>query len=148
MAIELTVTNNIDDTMPVSWALHSYFPVPDTAKISLPELADSAYLDHTDAIPSKQLLRKLDLSEHNDAVFQLSPDQITLLRPEGNLLITSNNAPTTIIWNPNILANTIADLGPDTHKKFVCVERGAALEDGWHLPAGETISANMTIVAA
>lgn len=145
LEIEFTVTNQSATTMPVSWALHSYFPVSDTEKTSVPELMDFEYVDQIDASRSKHLLSKLDFSQHIDAVFQCSPEQITLLRPEGSLIIHNINAPTTVVWNPNSLANNMADLGPETYRQFVCVERGAALEDGWSLAAGESRRAAMTI---
>jgi glucose-6-phosphate 1-epimerase len=143
LAIELNVTNRSDSTMPVSWAFHSYFPVSNTAQISVPELSGLKYRDKTDNSNEETMTPKLDFSRHTDAVFNRTPDQITLVRPEGSLSIVSNNAPTTIAWNPNIGADTMGDLGPDTHPHFVCVERGAAFDDAWQLPAGESICASM-----
>lgn len=147
LAIELNVTNRSDSTMPVSWAFHSYFPVGDTAHISVPELSGLKYCDKTNSSCEETMTAKLDFRRHTDAVFTRTPDQITLVRPEGNLSITSHNAPTTIAWNPNIGANTMDDLGPDTHPHFVCVERGAAFDDTWRLATGESIRASMEIEA-
>lgn len=145
LTIELTVHNEGDSAMPVGWALHSYFPVTDTAQAIVPELVGREYLDKTDEYRRKQLVQNLDFSQLTDAVFVQSPDKISLLRPEGSLLISCVNAPTTIVWNPNVGANSIADLGSNTYKEFVCVERGVAFDDCWQLAAGESVSARMEI---
>jgi glucose-6-phosphate 1-epimerase len=145
LTIKLNVTNHSDSTMPVSWAFHSYFPVSDTAQTSVPELSGLKYCDKTDNSNAETMTPTLDFSRHTDAVITGSPARITLVRPEGDLTIVSNNAPTTIAWNPNIGANTMGDLGPNTHPHFVCVERGAAFDDTWLLAAGESISAHMDI---
>jgi len=147
VTIELTVTNRSAGIMPVGWALHSYFPVADPAKASVPELLGSEYVDKIDNSRVKQLAKNLDFSRLTDVVFTRSPEEITLVRPEGDLIISCDNAPTTIAWNPNTTADAIADLGSDTYRQFVCVERGAASDDMWRVPAGETIRALMNITA-
>jgi D-hexose-6-phosphate mutarotase len=43
------------------------------------------------------------------------------------------------------IAITVADLGTETYRQFVCVERGAAFDDRWLIPAGEYFSASMSI---
>ena len=145
LTIALSVINHSDNTMPLGWAFHSYFPVSDTAVTTVPELVGCEYLDQTDSHRRKQLARELDFSQHTDAVFMASPDTLTLVRPNGNLDISTQNAPTTIVWNPNDLANTVADLGVGTQEQFVCVERGMAFDDCVELAAGESTSARMRI---
>ncbi|MEH6580799.1 MAG: D-hexose-6-phosphate mutarotase [Halioglobus sp.] len=147
LTIELTVTNRSDSTMPVGWALHSYFPVSDPATATVPELLGSRYVDKIDNSRVKQLVENLDFSHLTDTVFNRSPDKITLSRPEGQIVITCENAPTTIAWNPNAGADAIADLGPEIYSQFVCVERGAASDDLRQLPVGETMRARMNIRA-
>jgi len=145
LSFELTVSNTGTSTMPVGWALHSYFPVSDTATATVPELVGSEYLDQTDNARIKRLARNLDFSRHTDAVFTQSPDAITLVRPEGNIEISTENAPTTVVWNPCNLANTMADLGPGTQQQFVCVERGVAFGDCWQVAAGDSTRAAMRL---
>jgi glucose-6-phosphate 1-epimerase len=147
LTLELYVTNNSDRTMPVSWAFHSYFPVSDTARTSVPELCGLNYSDKTESGSAKTTIPTLDFSRHTDAVFTQTPACITLVRPEGDLYIVSNNAPTTIAWNPNIGADSMSDLGSNTHSHFVCVERGAAFDDTLLLAAGASISASMEITS-
>lgn len=145
LTIELNVMNRGAHSMPVGWALHSYFPVSDTATTIIPELVGSDYLDQTDNRRNKTLSGNLDFSQHTDAVFLQSPDRITLIRPDGSLEISCENAPTTIVWNPSDLANTVPDLGIGTQSQFVCVERGVAFSDCWEIPAGESAHARMRI---
>ena len=141
----LTISNHSAETMPFSWALHSYFPVEDLAKVRLSGLSGLASVDNTNGRSLPPLAGELCFSGEVDRFFTGASKKLQL-NNQPPLLIEGDNCPTVITWNPGReKAAQMADIGVEHFTGFVCVERGAAFEDAWQIPAGQSRQAKLRL---
>jgi len=145
LELTLSVTNTGTETMPFSWALHSYHPVANLATTQVEGLDGKRYLDNTRGLqPAIQSGAVVFDGEVDRAYEQVDATQI--LNGNPRITVTGENCDSAIVWNPGgELASTIGDIGRDAYDQFVCVERGAAFGDEWELGAGESRVGRLTV---
>ena len=134
--ITFSVDNLSQTTMPCTWALHSYLPIQDIDKVSIDGLEGRQYLNTVG--PAKQQQQQhgsVRLSGEVDRIYQQVGSR-QLINSKRALEIHGENCPSAIVWNPGtVLAAQMADLGISASREFICLERGAALNEGWNIPA-------------
>lgn len=143
--LELAVNNTDDEDFDCSWVLHNYFAVRHLNDVIVRGLADRNYIDSLDKSATKY--------QQGDVVFDSAVDRVypgveNNLQIIGNpsIEITHHNCPSVVTWNPGTEgAAAISDIGAGQEQFYICVERGAVLEEKWHLPAGTRMSAWMEI---
>jgi glucose-6-phosphate 1-epimerase len=148
LSLHLEVRNCAATPMPLSWALHSYHCIDDLEQVSITGLDNTDYLDNT-----RQLQR---YRQQGDPVFRGEFDRVYLnvgaeqtIVSHPRIRVRAVNAPSAIVWNPGAdLAAGMADLGPNLHRQFVCLERGAAFDDALVLPPRATLRASINIAPA
>lgn len=135
--ITLTVTNNSDQEMPFTWALHSYHPIASLEQTQVEGLDGIRYLDNTNGLnPDIQSGAITFTGEVDKAYEKVGTTQI--IKGDPGISITGSNCDSAIVWNPGAKnAANIADIGTGVEKQFICVERGATYGDGWALKAKE-----------
>lgn len=146
LTIDLAVKNCSSQTMPLTWALHSYHPVSDIDGIKISGLADCAYLDNTDGL-SRQF-------QNGDIAFEGELDRAYLDVPEQQVIhdIQSieirSKAPSAVVWNPgSVLAATMSDVGGNNAQYFVCVERGAVFDNEVPLESAAVYRSSVEIIS-
>jgi D-hexose-6-phosphate mutarotase len=145
--IVLGVRNCSATCMPLSWALHSYHPAQDLEQLRIIGLENTEYLDNT-----RQLQRFTQQGEPKirgefDRVYLGVNATQTIMGTPG-IRVSGINAPSAIVWNPGAkLAASMPDLGENTHRHFVCLERGAVFDNAISLAPQATMQASITIEA-
>lgn len=143
--IQLKVSNHSDSKAEFSWALHSYHPVDNLAGVRVSGLSDLSYLDNLQGL--KPVRQEGDIRFHSevDRVYESVPAAQQIIGTP-HLIITGENCPTAIVWNPGAdNAAVMGDVGEEIHQQFICVERGAAFANSWSLESGESRCANLQI---
>ena len=139
--LELTINNTDEEDFECSWAMHNYHPVSSLAEVKVAGLAGRTYLDNLEAYAAKEQQGDLAFPAPLDRVFPGIDNSLQIL---GNpsIEISHHNCPSVITWNPGAeAAAKIADIGAGQEQFYICVERGAVLQEKWHLAAGSSQSA-------
>ena len=143
--LSFTVINHSNESMPVSWALHSYFPVEELSTVRIDGLTGLASVDNARGQRLPPLAGPLAFEGEVDRFFTGAPTRQSLSGPSP-LSIEGDNCPTVITWNPGRdKAAQMPDIGAEHYTGFVCVERGAAFEDAWCIAPGASRRANLRI---
>jgi glucose-6-phosphate 1-epimerase len=145
LTLELSVSNRSNASMPLSWALHSYHPVNALDEVTITGLQQSDYLDNTrDLEKFTQTGYPRFTGEFDRVYLNVGKQQKIISQPE--ISVSADNAPSAIVWNPGgELAANMTDLGANMHKRFICLERGAAFDNEQTLAPGATMLARITI---
>lgn len=143
--LELRVKNDDQNAFDCSWALHSYHPIRSLSDVQVLGLAERNYLDNLESHAVKYQQGNLRFVGEVDRVF---PDVNNGLTIDGSprIQITHDNCPSVITWNPGAEnAAKIADIGAGQEQHYICVERGAVLDEKWQLKPGQTKTAWLEI---
>jgi glucose-6-phosphate 1-epimerase len=145
LVLELAITNTATSPMPLSWALHSYHPVADLERVTVTGLQQGVYLDNTRQLERVVQQANPRFGDELDRVYlNVAREQIIVNEPA--ISIRGDQAPTAIVWNPGpVLAASMVDLGPNLHRQFICVERGAAFDNEQMLAPGDKMRSCVTI---
>ena len=145
LAVALEIENRGNASFGFTAALHTYLRVGDLTQVSLEGLQGC---DYEDAANGGTLHR-----EHHHAVtFDGEVDRIygdvvaplALLDGDRRLGIEQEGFADAVVWNPGAdLAARIADLAPDEHRRFVCVEAAQALQPVMLEPGARWIGCQM-----
>lgn len=138
--LELKVINRDSRAFACSWALHSYHPVASLADVRVSGLADRDYLDN--------LAGHARMHQHGDVIFNGEVDRVfpavenpLVINGTPTITLTHHNCPSVIVWNPGAAnAAKIADIGAGQEQFYICVERGAVLDEEWLLAPDEVRS--------
>jgi glucose-6-phosphate 1-epimerase len=139
---ELKIVNTDANPFACSWALHSYHPVRSLSSVRVKGLAGKTYLDNLENYAEKFQAEDVSFPCEVDRVFY-NVNNSLIISGSPNITITHHNCPSVIVWNPGANAATIADIGAGNEQGYICVERGAVLNEKWNLLAGENRSAWM-----
>jgi glucose-6-phosphate 1-epimerase len=139
--LELTLNNTDSEAFAVSWAMHHYYRVAQVAGVKVKGLAERSYKDNLDGLKEKHQTGDLIVEAALDRVYPAIDAELLLDATPSPISIQHNNCPSVIVWNPGSSAANMADVGEGQEAFFLCVERGAVLEEAWHLQAGSSASA-------
>jgi glucose-6-phosphate 1-epimerase len=132
LTIELITHNTGQQPFKITQALHSYFHVGDINRVTVMGLADKAYLDKVDGGKQKTQTGSVTFSGECDRIYLDVPDRLTIedRALDRNILVTSTNSKTAIVWNPGAeISAKMADLGDRDYLNFVCVETANAANE-------------------
>lgn len=143
--LEIRISNADQSAFDCSWVLHSYFPVASLADVKVKGLAGRDYLDNLEQHARKQQVGDVNFPCEVDRVYPAVETPVDISgSPE--IRITHHNCPSVVVWNPGAAnAAKITDIGAGNEQHYICVERGAVLNEKWRLSPGETHSAWMEI---
>lgn len=135
-----------------SEALHSYFAVPHIDAVQVLGLEHCPFTDKVPGAPAPGAAtgEPLRFAGRVDRIYGQVPAQLQLqgAAHEGGLLLRSEGSQHAVLWNPGAeLAAAMADLGPDTHQRFACVETANVGERAIELAPGQRHRLGLQICA-
>lgn len=142
--LDIEVTNHDIRDFDCSWVLHSYHPVQSLTEVRVEGLNGKMYLDNLDKHAAKMQQGDVNFLGEVDRVY-LGIDNTVVIAGTPRIQISHENCPSVVVWNPAEKAAQCADIGLGNEQGFICVERGAVFTERWHLSAGETKAAVVTI---
>ncbi|BFM17506.1 D-hexose-6-phosphate mutarotase [Maricurvus nonylphenolicus] len=147
IGLQISTTNSGAAAMPFSWAFHSYHPVSNLSAVRIEGLESKRYLDNTRGLAAAIQDGAISFQGEVDRVYEnVASTQVIKSTPA--ISVTGENCDSAIVWNPGAdNAAAMADIGASHHKQFVCLERGAALNNAWTLSPGEVRVSRLTINA-
>ncbi|XP_059080015.1 uncharacterized protein LOC131878133 [Tigriopus californicus] len=126
LILDVNVANQGERDLEFTFALHTYYKVPDVTQCTISGLQGLTYLDKTDGGKAKkEEADEVKLSSFADRVYQKSPDSVVLRGLQGGraLTLTKTNLTDTVVWNPWAEnAKNMADFGDDEYTSMICVE--------------------------
>jgi len=145
LAIEFSLENNSIEPIDCEWALHSYFAIDDIATVSVSGLAGCQFMDKTLGNSVATLNGQLTFSQEVDRCF-VDGTTTQIINCKTPIKVSGDNCDSVITWNPGaLLAATMTDVGSDSYRQFVCVERGATFDKKWQIAPEQRHSATMVL---
>lgn len=141
--LEFTIKNSDEQAFDCSWVLHSYYHVSSLTDVRVKGLASKHYLDNLEKHAEKYQHGDVNFPYEVDRVYP-NIDNALIIESSPHIEITHHNCPSVVVWNPGAdNAAKMADVGTGNEQHYICVERGAVLDEQWNLNAGESRSAWM-----
>ena len=141
LRLQLTVNNQGSKPLHFEEALHTYFSVGDSQRISIVGLSDTEYLDKTDNFRKKrQTDPVLHLTGETDRPYldTISPVNIDDPVLKRRITVDKAQSKTTVVWNPwTTLTATLPDMSPDCWLTMVCIETANVATNAITLASGE-----------
>lgn len=138
LSISLVNTNLGDETVTLTQALHSYFPIEDIHQLKASGFSGSKYIEFAQG-PYPQTTDEVLFDRETDRVYtDLSPVQL-LHTPQGTIEVSRENSQSAVLWNPWIeKSQRLGRFNPEDYLTMVCLEAANVLEDKVVLAPGET----------
>jgi len=150
LVTSIAVTNTDTQSWKFTTLLHTYFLVPDIAKLAIHGLQGCSYADKTDSSADlkKRDTETITITKENDAVHADVTNNTFVVdfgkgKENGGVKITKEGFKDVVVWNPY---KTLSDWNDDEYKKMVCVEVGNVARPV-SLAAGETWQAGQILTA-
>lgn len=130
-------------------ALHTYLAVGSIDGLSLTGLQACAFEDCTATVPGTMKPHAhWQAPAPMDRIYYNAPQQLQLHSEMGQRSLQQTGFTDTVVWNPGLgAAGTPADLPPDGHRHFVCVE-AAQIGQPVVLQAGQSWCGTQTMGCA
>ena len=141
LKMELSFTNETQETITVGSAFHPYFKIGDIAKTTVKGLAGTTYIDFADAQQKIIEPNAVEAVGPVDRIYLDTTADCTIVDLENNrqINIAKTGSKTTVIWNPWIEGATdMKDMADDGYKTMLCVEPANMLDDVYTLATGDT----------
>ncbi|HAB55992.1 MAG TPA: D-hexose-6-phosphate mutarotase [Cellvibrionales bacterium] len=149
LSVYLQLTNTGSESLPLTWALHSYHPVASITSTRVTGLDNCEYLDNTCGLARKQqsgdvvfngeLDRAYINAGNKQSIISASPDNTSIA-------IEASGCSSAVVWNPGLeKAAAMQDMGAENYQKFVCVERGNVFDNEVMLLPNKTHRASLHI---
>lgn len=143
---DLSLTNLSATAFNASWVLHSYFAISDISHVQVEGLDGQEYLDKVAGGARFNQSGPVTFAGEVDRVYENVQAPVSLVDTKQRLQVAGDQCPSVVVWNIGAeMAAQVGDIGEANHTGYVCVERGACLDDSWQLNAGQTRHAQMRI---
>ncbi|MCL1089536.1 D-hexose-6-phosphate mutarotase [Shewanella profunda] len=140
LSISLVNTNLGDETVTLTQALHSYFPIEDIHQLKASGFCGSKYIEFAEG-PYPQTTDEVRFDRETDRVYtDLGPVQL-LHTPQGTIEVSRENSQSAVLWNPWIeKSQRLGRFNPEDYLTMVCLEAANVLEDKVVFAPGESHS--------
>ncbi|MGL4938158.1 D-hexose-6-phosphate mutarotase [Shewanella sp.] len=140
LSISLVNTNLGKQTVSLTQALHSYFPIEDIHQVTASGFSGAKYIEFAKG-PYSQNTDEVQFDRETDRVYtELAPVQL-LHTPQGIIEVSRENSRSAVLWNPWIeKSKRLARFNDNDYLTMVCLEAANVLEDKLELAPGETHS--------
>lgn len=141
LTVELTTRNTGEQSFTVTGALHTYFKVSDSEKISIEGLRNTRYMDDVTRTEGIQKDGLLTLKGEVDRCYLATASACMIDDPgyQRTIKVEKAESQTTVVWNPGAnLAKQMKDLGDTEYSSMVCVESANAMDDLIYLNPGQS----------
>lgn len=140
LEIALKTTNCGDETIALTEALHTYFPVGDVNKVRVHGLDGCDYLDKVTGFDRKQQTGAVKVKGEVDRIYLDTDGRCEIRDPvlKRRIRLTAKNSRSTVVWNPGSKkAKQMGDLGADGYRQMLCVESANAADNAVTLSPGQ-----------
>ena len=144
LKLGITVENPGSTPVPLAFAFHTYFAVPDVAKISVTGLEGTTYIDKMDNVARKPQHGAVTISSVTDRIY-LDVGARQILHTGSDTVTIESDAQCAVVWNAWNNDKNIPDLGEGNHVGYVCVERCDVADHAVTLQAGDSYRMEMTL---
>lgn len=129
LTVSLINTNLSDQPVPLTQALHTYFPINDIHQLKASGFEGSQYIEFGEG-PYQQTTDEVAFDRETDRVYtQLSQNQ-QLHTPNGTIEVSRENSRSAVLWNPWIdKSQRLSRFNSDDYLSMVCLEAANVLED-------------------
>lgn len=140
LSISLVNTNLGKQTVSLTQALHSYFPIEDIHQVTASGFNGAKYIEFAKG-PYSQTTDEVQFDRETDRVYtELGPVQL-LHTPQGIIEVSRENSRSAVLWNPWIeKSKRLARFNDNDYLTMLCLEAANVLEDKLELAPGETHS--------
>lgn len=140
LSISLVNTNLGDETVTLTQALHSYFPIEDIHQLKASGFGGSKYIEFAEG-PYPQTTDEVLFDRETDRVYTDLGSVQLLHTPQGIIEVSRDNSQSAVLWNPWIeKSQRLGRFNPEDYLTMVCLEAANVLEDKVVLAPGETHS--------
>ena len=132
LTVALTTANAGDTPFALTQALHTYFAVGDIADVAVTGLAGRCYIDQLDHSTRPVETGDIHIKGEIDRIYQATPGDVVLKDASLNrrIRVAKTGSLSTVVWNPGTeKAARLGDMGPDGHRRMICVETANAGDD-------------------
>ncbi len=139
LQLELETTNRGAEEFPLSAALHTYFAISDIGSIQIDGLENTPFLSKVHNYARFVESGPIQIGENVDRVYLDTTAACTIYDPalRRRIVIEKEGSRTSVVWNPWAkIAAEMPDLGPDTYRRYVCVETVIGPQEKMVLAAG------------
>ncbi len=147
LTLRLQVTNNSEQSLAFSSALHSYFAIANIEQVAVNGLEELPYIDALENRSTKVQQGSLTFNQEVDRIYK-DTKAITLTDKHWQRVITVENqgSNSTVLWNPwQDKARRLSHFADDAYKEMLCIETANADEDFVQLAAGKQHVTSVTI---
>lgn len=149
LSVHLQLTNTGSESLPLTWALHSYHPVASTISTRVTGLDDCEYLDNTCGLARKRQSGDVVFDGELDRVYINAGDKQSIISasPDNtSIAVEASGCSSAVVWNPGLeKATELQDMGAENYQQFICVERGNVFDNEVMLLPNETHRASLHI---
>ncbi|MCS6204085.1 D-hexose-6-phosphate mutarotase [Shewanella baltica] len=140
LSISLVNTNLGDETVTLTQALHTYFPIEDIHQLKASGFSGSKYIEFAEG-PYPQTTDEVLFDRETDRVYTDLGSVQLLHTPQGIIEVSRENSQSAVLWNPWIeKSQRLGRFNPEDYLTMVCLEAANVLEDKVVLAPGETHS--------
>ncbi|MBB1440609.1 D-hexose-6-phosphate mutarotase [Shewanella sp. SG41-4] len=138
LSVSLVNTNNGDDEVKLTQALHSYFPIEDIHQLKASGFTGSQYIEFGEG-PFKQVDDVVKFERETDRVYTQLGDTQELHTQNGTIVVSRENSQSAVLWNPWIdKSMRLSRFNADDYLTMVCLEAANVLEDCVVLAPGQS----------
>ena len=149
LSVYLQLTNTGSESLPLTWALHSYHPVASITSTRVTGLDNCEYLDNTCGLARKQQSGDVVFNGELDRAYINAGNKQNIISasPDNtSIAIEASGCSSAVVWNPGLeKAAAMQDMGAENYQKFVCVERGNVFDNEVMLLPNKTHRASLHI---
>lgn len=129
LSVSLINTNLSDETVSLTQALHTYFPIGDIHQLKATGFSGAHYIEFGKG-PYAQATDEVIFNQETDRVYNALGSQQQLHTPQGVINVCRRNSQSAVLWNPWIdKSKQLARFNHDDYLTMVCLEAANVLED-------------------
>lgn len=141
LGVSLEITNQSAAAFTFTEALHSYFAVGDSTRISITGLEGVEFSDKVAGKVARQGSEPITITGETDRVYLDTRATCVIHDPVLNrrIVVEKDGSDSTVVWNPWVAkSKSLSDFGDDEWQTMVCIESANALGNRVTLPAGKS----------
>lgn len=140
LSVTLINTNLGQQSVSLTQALHSYFPIENIHQLKATGFADANYIEFGQG-PYQQEGDEVRFDRETDRVYTNLSAVQHLHTPQGVIEVARENSHSAVLWNPWVdKSQRLSRFNDEDYLTMVCLEAANVLEDKITLAAGESHS--------
>lgn len=144
--VTFSVTNNSQQPLTFSSALHSYFAIDDIHRVSIQGFDQANYIDALDEWKVKIQQGDITFTEELDRIYQRGDSPVTINDGVRNISLSSRGSNSSVVWNPWIeKSKSLSQSHDNDFETMLCIETANVLDDCIQLMPQQTHTLQLTI---